>query len=372
MCRAVEKHGMDDAIMPRGKRADQVAHDRRLAEHRDRGGGMMLTRAGLTVALALCILAAPVPAGPQQPDRMRRIGVLMGLNENDPEATLWLSGFTQGLQELGWIDGGNVRLDVRWASGSSDRTRIFAKELVNLRPDVILSHGTPVTAALQQETRTIPIVFVTVADPVGHGYVANLSRPGGNLTGFVFTEGEMGGKWLELLTEVAPGIKRAAIMFNPDTAPHRGLFYLPSFEAAARSHKVEPITAPVHSDAEIETAITSLVRAPGSGLVVMGDPFMVVHRGPAIVLAVRNNLPAVYFHAVFARDGGLLSYGPDNRDIFRRAASYVDRILRGAKPAELPVQIPTKFELVINLRTAKTLGLTIPPVLLLRADQIIK
>jgi putative tryptophan/tyrosine transport system substrate-binding protein len=213
--------------------------------------------------------AWPLAARAQQVASMRRIGVLMSYSENDAEAKAYLSGFTQGLQELAWTDGRNARIDVRWAAGSVDRMRIFAKELVDLQPHVILSNTTPVTAALQRETRTIPIIFVIVSDPVGDGFVASLARPGGNLTGFIFTEAEMGGKWLELLKEIAPGIKRAAIMFNPDTAPGHGSYYLPSFEAAARSLQVEPITAPVHSEVEIEAGIISLGREPGGGLVAM-------------------------------------------------------------------------------------------------------
>ncbi len=255
--------------------------------------------------------AWPLAARAQQADRMRRIGVLMAFDENDPEAKACLSGFTQGLAELGWTDGRNLRMDVRWAAGNVDRMRMFAKELVDLQPDVILANSTPATAALQRETRTIPIVFVAVSDPVGAGFVASLPRPGGNITGFINVEASMAGKWLELLTEIAPGVKRVAIMFNPDTAPGGGSYFLPSFEAAARSLKVEPIAAPVHSDAEIETVITSLGREPGGGLVVMPDTFMLVHRAPIILLAARNNVPAVYRTSVFARDGGLLSYGPD-------------------------------------------------------------
>jgi ABC-type uncharacterized transport system substrate-binding protein len=314
----------------------------------------------------------PLAARAQQQERMRRIGVLMGFGENDPEGTLWLSSFTRAFQELGWTDGRNVQMDVRWGASIFERQRMFAKELVSLHPDVILAHGTPVTAALQRETRTIPIVFGAVADPVGEGFVESLPRPGGNITGFIFTEGEMGGKWLELLKEIAPSVKRAATIFNPDTAPGRGSYYLPSFEAAARSLKVEPITLPVRSDTEIETAITSLGRKPGSGFVAIGDSFLVANRGPIILAAARNNVPAVYFHASFARDGGLFSYGPDNADIFRRAASYVDRILRGAKPAELPVQVPTKFERVINLKTAKAIGLDVPMHLQQLADEVIE
>jgi len=315
--------------------------------------------------------AWPLAASAQQPGQMPRIGVLTGF-ENDPEGTAQLSGFTQGFQELGWTDGRNVRMDVRWPAGSVERMQMFAKELVGMQPDVILAQTTPVVAALQQETRTIPIVFVTVADPVGQGFVESLSRPGGNITGFIFTEGAIGGKWLELLTEIAPGVKRAAMMFNPDTAPGGGSYFWSSFETAARSLKVEPIRAPVHSEAEIEAAITSLGREPGGGLVVIADIFLLVHRAPIILGAARNNLPAVYQVRAFARDGGLLSYGADAVDIFRRSALYVDRILRGAKPADLPVQVPTKFELVLNLKTAKVLGLTIPTSLLASANEVIE
>jgi putative tryptophan/tyrosine transport system substrate-binding protein len=317
-------------------------------------------------------VAWPLAARAQQVDSVRRIGVLMSYSENDAEAKAYLSGFTQGLQELGWTDGRNARIDVRWAAGSVDRMRAFAKELVDLQPHVILSNTTPVTAVLQRETRTIPIVFVVVSDPVGDGFVASLARPGGNLTGFIFTEAEMGGKWLELLREIAPGIKRAAIMFNPDTAPGHGSYYLPSFEAAARSFKVEPITAPVHSEVEIETGITSLGREPGGGLIAMGDSFMWGRRASVILSAARNNVPAIYPGAVCARDGGLLSYAPDLGDIFRRAAPYVDRILRGANPAGLPVQNPVKFELVVNLKTAKALGLDVPFHFQQLADEVIE
>ena len=308
----------------------------------------------------------------EQADRLRRVGVLMGFGENDSEGILWLSSFIRAFQELGWTDGLNVRMDVRWSTSNVEQERRFAKELVSLQPDVILAHGTPVTAALQQETRTITIVFGAVADPVGEGFVATLSRPGGNITGFIFTEGAMGGKWLELLKEIAPSVKRAAIIFNPDTAPGRGSYYLSSFEVAAQSLKVEPITVSVRSDADIVTAVNSLERYPETGLVAMADTFMISHRGPIISAAARNNVPAVYFHAAFARDGGLLSYGPDNVDIFRRAAPYVDRILRGANPGELPVQVPIKFETVINLKTASALGLTVPVTLQVAANEVIE
>ena len=316
--------------------------------------------------------AWPLAARAQQGERVRRIGVFWGLRENDPEGIRWLSGFIRPFQELGWTDGRNVRMDVRWSDSNTERERMFAKELVNLQPDVILAHGTPVTAALQRETRTIPIVFGAVADPVGAGFVASLSRPSGNITGFLFAEAEMGGKWLELLKEIAPGVKQAAMIFNPDTAPGRGSYYLSSFEVAAQSLKVEPITVSVRSDADIVTAVNSLERYPETGLVAMADTFMISHRGPIISAAARNNVPAVYFHAAFARDGGLLSYGPDNVDIFRRAAPYVNRILRGANPGELPVQVPIKFETVINLKTASALGLTVPVTLQVAANEVIE
>src|SRR6266404_6181116 len=220
-------------------------------------------------------------------------------------------------------------------------------------PDVILSHGTAVTAAFQKETQTIPIVFVIVSDPVGSGFVASLPSPVGNLTGFINLEAQLGGKWLELLTEIAPRIKRVAMIFNPDTAASRGAYYGPSFEAAALSLKVEPISSPVYNDAEIETVVTSLGREPGGGLVIMPDNFTINHRAPLILMAARNNVPAVYWYSAYAREGGLLSYGVDNADIFRRSASYVDLILRGAKPMDLPVQLPTKFQMILNAKTAR-------------------
>jgi putative ABC transport system substrate-binding protein len=314
----------------------------------------------------------PLAARAQQPGAVRRIGVLMGTDENDPQGKAFLSGFMQGLAKLGWSDGRNLRIDVRWAPGSVGRTRTFAKELVDLQPDVILVGSTSQTAALQRETLSIPIVFATVSDPVGEGFVAGLPRPGGNITGFITSEASLAGKWLELLTEIAPSVKRSAIMFNPDTAPGRGSYFLPTFETAARSLKVEPIVAGVHSDAEIETVMTSLGREPVGGLVVMPDTFMNVHRAPIISLAARYNVPAIYYHSAFARDGGLLSYGPDPLDIFRRSASYVDLILRGAKPADLPVQLPVKFEMALNAKTAKALGLTAPPSIWVRIDELIE
>jgi putative ABC transport system substrate-binding protein len=314
--------------------------------------------------------AWPLAARAQQGNRVRRIGVLVPYDENDPLAKARLCAFTQALADLRWTDGRNVRMDLRWAGGDTNRIRALARELVGLQPDVMLASGTPATVALQRETRTIPIVFVIAGDPVATGIVPQLNQPGGNITGFANNESTLGGKWLELLSEIAPGLKRAAIMFNPDTAPVSA--YTPSFETGARALKVAPITAPVHSDTEIDMAITALGREPGGGLVVMPDVFMVAHRAPIILAAARNNIPAVYHRSEYARDGGLLSYGVDSVDSYRRAATYVDRILRGEKPPELPVQLPAKFEMVLNLKTAKALGLAVPPSILLRADEQIE
>jgi putative ABC transport system substrate-binding protein len=277
---------------------------------------------------------------------------------------------TQGLADLGWTVGRNVRMDLRGAGGDNNLLPPRTRELVGLQPDVIVTGAIPTTAAAQRETPTIPIVFAIGADPVASGLVARLDRPSGNITGFANLEASLGGKWLELLSEIAPGLKRAAIMFNPDTAPASA--YVPSFETAARSLKVEAITAPVHDEVEIETAIIALGREPGGGLVVMTDAFLEAHRAPIISAAARNNVPTVYWQSTFVRDGGLLSYGVDGVDTWRRAASYVDRILRGAKPAELPVQLPTKFEMAVNLKTAKALGLVVPPSILLRATEVIQ
>jgi putative ABC transport system substrate-binding protein len=315
--------------------------------------------------------AWPLAARAQQGERMRRIGVLMPFDENDPEGKLRYSAFTKALVDLGWADGRNVRIDLRWAGDNTNRIRAVAQELVGLQPEIILTNGTPATAALQRETPTIPIVFANVADPVGGGMVTRLDRPSGNITGFANNEASLGGKWFELLSEIAPGLKRAAIMFNPELAPYVAL-YMPSLETAARSLKVAPTIARVHSDAEIETAIIALGHEPGRGLVVMTDLFTFAHRESIISAAARNNVPTVYTQSVFARDGGLLSYGVDGVDIWRRAATYVDRILRGDKPSDLPVEFPTKFELVINLNTAKALGVTVPPGLLAIADEVIE
>src|SRR5215470_7450770 len=315
--------------------------------------------------------AWPLAARAQLGDRVRRIGVLMPGDENDREGEAARSAFAQGLADLGWTVGRNLRMDVRSAGGDTNRIRALAQELVALQPDIIVAGGPPVTVALQRETRTIPIVFVGLADPVASGMVERVNQPGGNITGCALFEPSLGGKWLELLSGIAPGLNRAAIMFNPD------LFsvsvFMPSLETAARSLKVEPIIAPVRSDAEIETAISDLGREPGGGLVVMPDvEFMAVHRVPIISAAARNNVPAVYPQSRLAREGGLLSYGPDGSDLTRMVITYVDRILRGEKPGDLPVQFPTKYEMAVNLKTAKALGLAVPRILLVQATEVIE
>jgi putative ABC transport system substrate-binding protein len=314
--------------------------------------------------------AWPLAARAQQDRRVRRIGVLMSGVENDPVWKARLSAFKQALANLNWIDGRNVRMDLRSHGDDTSRIRVLAQELVGLQPDVILTNGTPATAAVQRETQTIPIVFVNVSDPVASRIVERLDRPGGNVTGFANYEASLGGKWFELLLEIAPGLKRAAVMFNPDTAPVSS--FMPSLETAARALKVVPVIAPVHSDVEIETAINDLGRESGGGLIVMPDGFMIAHRAPTILAATQNNVPAVYSLSFYARDGGLLSYGTDQVDPWRRAAAYLDRILRDAKPGDLPVQFPVKFELAVNLKTAKALGLTVPPSIRLLADEVIE
>jgi putative ABC transport system substrate-binding protein len=315
--------------------------------------------------------AWPLAAG-AQPSGMRRIGMLMAYAATDPEAQLFLRTFLQGLSEFGWTDGKNLQIDLRWAAGDVEQMRAHAKQLVAANPDMIVANTTPVTAALHRETRTIPIVFVIASDPVGDGFIESLARPGGNITGFIQTEAAMGGKLLELLKEAAPQVRRAALIFNPDTAAGGGNYFRPSFEDAARALAVQPIVSPVHNDADIEAVIAALAREPGGGLVVMSDPFTRVHRGPIIALTAQYKVPAVHPTRIFALEGGLMALGPSNVDLFRRAPSYVDRILRGANPADLPAQVPTKFELVVNVKAAKGLQLEIPHTVIIRADEVIE
>jgi putative tryptophan/tyrosine transport system substrate-binding protein len=333
--------------------------------------GLQMKRREFIAALGGAV-AWPVVARAQPSEPVRRVGVLMAFGDDDLEGRAFLAAFRRGLRELGRPEGSNLHIHVRWTAGSLERMRTSAKELVDLQPDVILSHTTPVTAALERETRTIPIVFVTVSDRVGSGFAASLPRPDGNITGFSNYDSSMVGKWLELLTQIAPGIKRTSMMFNPDMSPYVGSYYLPFFQVGARSLKVEPISAPVRSEAEIEAVISSVGREPGGSIIVMPDVFLFVYRAPIISAAIRNNVPSVFNYSAFVKDGGLLSYGPDTEDVFHRAASYVDRILRGAKPAELPVQLPVKFEMALNIKTAKTLGLEVPPSILLSADEVIE
>jgi putative tryptophan/tyrosine transport system substrate-binding protein len=315
--------------------------------------------------------AWPLAARAQQPERMRRVGALMGFSESDREGQILIAAFREGLHKLGWTEGRNIRFDTRWAALDAGSVQRFAKELVALQPDLILSHVTPTTVALLQQTRTIPIIFVWVSDPVGSGFVASLARPGGNATGFTPIVGSLGGKWVELLKEIAPHVVRAVALFNPTMAPYAE-YYLKPFKAAAASNGVEAITAPVHNVSELESVVAVQSREPNGGLVVMPDTFTVGHRADITSLATRYLIPAVYWSHAFAEVGGLISYGPDVVDEFRRAASYADRILKGEKPSELPVQAPIKFKLVINLKTAKTIGIDVPPMLLARADEVIE
>jgi putative tryptophan/tyrosine transport system substrate-binding protein len=324
------------------------------------------------ITLLGAAVAGPLVARAQQPAQVRRVGMLIGYSENDPETQARLSALRQELEHLGWKEGGSVRIDYRFAPASPDEAQVFAKELVALQPDVLIGNSTPATAALLRETRTIPIVFVGVSDPVGSRFVLSIARPGGAATGFTNFEPSLIGKWLELLKEIAPGITRAAVVFNPKTAPGGGSFFLDPFEPVARSLAVEPIAVRVNDAGEIEGAVAAIGREPDGSLIVMPDAFTTVHRQLIILLAARYALPAIYPYRYQAVEGGLLSYGVDTVDLMRRAAPYVDRILKGEKPADLPVQAPIKFELVINLRAARVLGLTVPPQLLARADEVIE
>jgi len=314
--------------------------------------------------------AWPLAARAQQSNRLRVVGVLLAMAPDDPEAQLRIKAFEAGLRELGWTEGRNLRLEYRWAGGDAALLRKQATELVGLAPDLILATSTPVLAALRQE-KTLPIVFVQVTDPIGGGFVPNLARPGGSLTGFTSFEFTIGSKWLEALKHVAPAVTRVALIFNPDTAPFAHLFWQP-VEAAAPSFDIEPMQAPVRDVGEIERTIAAFARNANGGLMVLPDVSTTNHRDLIIALAARHRLPAVYPFRYFATSGGLMSYGSDLADIYRRAASYVDRILKGAVPGDLPVQAPTKFEFVINVKTANALGLTVPPRWLGRADEVIE
>ena len=316
-------------------------------------------------------VAWPLAARAQQADRMPRVGVLVSRIADDPEEQARLAAFVQGLQELGWTEGRNVRIDYRWAAADADRSRTYAAELVALAPDVIVAAGSQSVAALEQTTRTVPIVFASVVDPVGAGYVTRLARPGGNATGFTAFEYSLSGKWLELLKEIAPNLTRIAILRDPALAAGIGQFAVIQAMAPA-SFGVELSPIDVRDAGEMERDVAAFARETKGGLIVTASSAALIHRELIIMLAARHRLPAVYPFRNFVTSGGLISYGPDPTDQFRRAAGYVDRILKGEKAADLPVQAPTEYELAINLKTAKALGLTVPPLLLARADQVIE
>jgi putative ABC transport system substrate-binding protein len=317
--------------------------------------------------------AWPLAARGQQANPMRRIGVLLASSERDAQAQANLAALIKGLEELGWRNGRNIQITYRWGEANVERMQTFAKELVGQRPDLVVGHTTPAVAALLRETTTIPIVFTSVSDPVGSGFVASLPRPGRNITGFINIESSLSGKWIEMLTDILPRVTRASLMFNPETAPYFE-YYLQLFEAAARSRAIEPIAAPVRTVADLERVVASLADRPDVGLVLMADIFVAVRRNLDLIiaLAARHRVPTIYPYRYMVAAGGLASYGVDLADLLRRAAGYVDRILKGANPAELPVQLPTRFELAVNLKTAKALGLEVPAMLLGRADEVIE
>jgi putative ABC transport system substrate-binding protein len=315
--------------------------------------------------------ASPLAARAQPAQQTRRLGVLMSLVKDDPGAAAEETALRQGLMELGWVEGRNIAVEYRWPGADLERAQAFAKELVALKPDVLLARSTPTTSALRRESGAIPIVFVNVTEPLEQGFVRDLARPGGNITGFTSFESMIGSKWLQLLKEVDPRIGRVALVHNPQTAPFVGLFQR-SVEASAGAFAIELATMPVASDADIGTATAEFARRAGGGLICIPDSFNVEHRDAIIAAAARHKLPALYSNIVSTPSGGLIAYAPDTRDLMRRAAGYIDRILKGAKPAELPVQEPAKFDLSINLKTAKALGLTLPQTLLAIADEVIE
>ena len=331
-----------------------------------------MKRREFVLALAGTALVPPIAGAAQLGDRVRIIGMLMPFGESDPEALTRLAAFQQRLQDLGWNVGRNLRIEARWAANDQKLTRAYAAELVGIAPDVILAAGTPALAALTKSTGSLPIVFVAVPDPVGQGLVAGVARPGSNATGFANLDFPVGGKWLELLKDIAPGVTRVALLFNPETSAGGGSDFVWRLEEGARALSVQSTAGPVHEPGDIERTIEAVARSPNGGLIVLPDNFINAHRELIVALAERYRLPAIYPFGFFVRGGGLLSYGVDVIDMYRGAASYVDRILKGAKPGDLPVQQPVKFELVINLKTAKALGLTVPPSLLARADEVIE
>ena len=316
--------------------------------------------------------AWPLAAGAQQGDRVRRVGMLIPWREGDPDTEASMAMFVEALALTGWREGRNLHIERRSTGGDLELARRYAKELVAQQPDVIFAESTLQTAAVQRETRTIPIVFVAVTDPVGSGFVAGLAHPGGNITGFTHQEASMAAKWVELVGKLAPGRKLMAAMYDPDTAPYVESYYLPQFEAAVRSLKAQSIVLKIRSEAVLETALTSLGQGPAAGLIVMPDSFMFVHRAQIIARAMQYRLPTLYFHVRWAREGGLISYGPETGTQYQLAAGYIDRILKGASPADLPIQAPIKYEMTINLKTARALGLVVPRGLLAIADAVIE
>jgi putative tryptophan/tyrosine transport system substrate-binding protein len=330
-----------------------------------------MRRRDFVKATAVSVMTWPLAARAQQGERARRIGVMMQFTASDPEGQRRSAAFTQRLRELGWADGRNAHIDFRWPGGDIEQIQIFAKELVNLGPDVIVAGGAPAAAAAKQATSKIPTVFLSVSDPVGQSLVESLAKPGGNVTGFTSFEFSMCGKWLEILQEIAPSARRAALVFNPGTITVTSL-YLNALEAFAPTFNVKITTNPIHDDTEIERAMISLELEGNSSLIFLPDQFTSSHRKSIIDLAARHRLPAIYSFSYFARDGGLVSYGVDTTDMFRQAAVYVDKILQGTNPRDLPVQQPIKFELIINLKTAKALDLTVPQSLLATADEVIE
>jgi putative ABC transport system substrate-binding protein len=321
--------------------------------------------------LGAAAAAASSPA-PAQQNRVRHVGILMGYAEAEPDTQARMAAFREAFEQLGWKDGRNVAITYRFGVGELERVRDYAKELVGLNPDLIVCETTPTLKAVADQTSTIPIVFVSVSDPVSNGFISDLARPGGNITGFTNFEATMGGKWVELLKKIAPASARVGVIFNPDTAPGGGAYFLRSVAASAPALQAEMLPFPVRNDDEIAQAVTGLGREPGGGLIVMLDVSMAVHRPAIIAQAAANRVPTIFPWRFGAADGGLMSYGVDVPDLHRRAAGYVDRILKGTKPADLPVQQPTKFELVINLKTAKALGIEVSPMLLATADEIIE
>jgi putative ABC transport system substrate-binding protein len=313
----------------------------------------------------------PLAVHAQQPERMRRVAVLLGLGEKDPEGVSRAKAFRQGMRDLGWIEGRNVQIEYRFAGSNLELIDNYVVELIKLAPDVIVANGTAIVAALRSATSTIPIVAAPLNDPVGQGFVSSLAHPGGNITGFALIEPEMVGKWVDLLGDVKPDLSQIALMFNPDTTPYWDAF-LRSFKASARKTSTEVKAAPVRSTAEVELAIAKLGREPGSGLIAAPDPFIIASRGAIVKAADEVRLPVIWPYKQFVIEGGLMSYGPDSVDIFRRSSSYVNRILKGESPADLPVQSPEKYELAVNLRTAKALGLSIRESFLLLADEVIE